>query len=452
MKTIVTLSSLAACLLLVSVQIPSQGADDPSAPDPALQHYLDNGDDSFAWEIRESYRIGNIRVADLVLTSQTWREHTWKHQLTVFAPDEIDDDGALLWVTGGSVKQGMPNFKAKNDGEALAFAYLAAERKTMAAVLRQVPNQPLYDDLTEDELISYTLHQFKKDGDFTWPLLFPMVKSAVRAMDAVQEVARQEWDHTVGRFVVSGGSKRGWTTWLTGSQDDRVSAIAPMVIDVLNMPVNLDYQVEVWDQYSVQINDYVQLGIAQAASTPDGEQLNRLIDPYYYRTNLAMPKMIFIGTNDEYWPVDAIKHYYDDIPGENYIHYVPNAGHGLGDRKQALGALGAFVDYSFSAQPYPKCTWQLKEKSTMATLKVTGSGQLLDGALLWSSSSEDRDFRDAEWSSEPLKVSGKSLTAKINYPSSGFTAFYVDLIYPSPAGKKYSQSTRVFVADTDEVL
>ena len=55
-----------------------------------------------------------------------------------------------------------------------------------------------------------------------------------------------------------------------------------------------------------------------------------------------MPKMIFIGTNDEYWPVDAIKNYINDIPGENYIHYVPNAGHGLGDGQQALTALSAF--------------------------------------------------------------------------------------------------------------
>ena len=65
--------------------------------------------------------------------------------------------------------------------------------------------------------------------------------------------------------MVSGASKRGWTTWLTGASDSRVVAIAPMVIDILNMPVNLDYQVKMWKDYSVQIEDYVKLGIPQTS-------------------------------------------------------------------------------------------------------------------------------------------------------------------------------------------
>src|SRR5579883_2168441 len=38
----------------------------------------------------------------------------------------------------------------------------------------------------------------------------------------------------VDHFVVAGGSKRGWTTWLVGTVDPRVIAIVPLVIDALN--------------------------------------------------------------------------------------------------------------------------------------------------------------------------------------------------------------------------
>ena len=110
-------------------------------------------------------------------------------------------------------------------------------------MLHQVPNQPLYDGLTEDALISYTLNEYKKDGDYSWPLLFPMTKSAIRALDVVQAFSSEQLGREISRFVVSGASKRGWTTWLSAAtEDSRIVAIAPMVIDMLNMPATLEYQ------------------------------------------------------------------------------------------------------------------------------------------------------------------------------------------------------------------
>jgi PhoPQ-activated pathogenicity-related protein len=161
-----------------------------------------------------------------------------------------------------------------------------------------------------------------------------------------------------------------------------------------------------------------------------------------------MPKLIMIGTNDEYWPVDAIKNYLDSIPGENFIHYVPNAGHGLGDGEQAMRALSAFFGRTMSAAEYPVCKWQISENEKQSSLSVETSPDELLGALLWTAESDDRDFRDEAWSSTNLDAANqKNIEVTVDHPESGYRAFYLDLRYSDPNGGEYTKSTRVFVAD-----
>ena len=423
-------------------------------PETALQSYLKNDDQTFKWELKENYPIGDVTAYELLLTSQKWREHVWTHELTVLVPKEVSYDGALLMITGGSVKEGMPNWSSnEEDKKSISFAQVAEKNKAIVAIVRQVPNQPLYDGLTEDELISFTLHNYKNDKDPTWPLLFPMVKSAVRAMDAVQEFTTKNLQKEVTRFTVTGASKRGWTTWLTGANDKRVETIAPMVIDVLNMPVSLDYQITAWNEYSIQINDYIQLEIPQTVGSEDGKALTQMVDPYSYRANLTMPKLIFIGTNDEYWPVDAIKNYINDIPGENYIHYVPNAGHDLGGGEQAVRALSAFWGKSLNKTPQTSLTYDLTTDKASATLTVKTTSDELLNAYIWSADSSDRDFRDEKWTSKQIDSKDHDhIFQQVKFPKSGFKAFYIDLEYADPNGGKYTKSTRMYVADDDEIL
>lgn len=429
-------------------------AQQPLTPETALQGYLNNNDRTYKWELKESYVVGEVKAYDLLLTSQQWHEFVWTHQLTILVPQENSYDAALLFITGGSNKKGLPNWKGQNDEFLAQLAGMSKKTKGIVVLLRQTPNQPYFNDLTEDALISFTLHNFKEDGDYSWPLLFPMVKSAVKAMDAVQEFSRKTLNHQINRFVVSGASKRGWTTWLTGASDKRVAAIAPMVIDILNMPVNLDYQVKMWKDYSVQIEDYVKLGIPQTARSEKGEAITTMVDPYSYRKKLTMPKMLFMGTNDEYWTVDAIKHYIDSIPGQNFVHYVPNVGHDLGDKKQALAALTAFYGHTLTSTPYELCTPTLTYSKKGISLKVNATSDALVDAILWSANSTDTDFRNEKWEGTSLNLKKKSSVISTNqpYPSSGYRAFYLDLKYKDPNGGEYTESTRMYVADNDEVF
>uniref|UniRef100_UPI003216F403 PhoPQ-activated pathogenicity-related family protein n=1 Tax=uncultured Draconibacterium sp. TaxID=1573823 RepID=UPI003216F403 len=440
--------------LLYSANLVLAEKNKPITPGNALQAYLNNGDKSFSWEIQDKFDADGVTLYRVIFTSQTWRNIKWKHELTIVVPDNLTYKDALLFITGGSVKNGEPNIHQWDKEDITMFSRISRTNKAISAILWQTPNQPLYGDRTEDELISFTLHNYQNDHDFTWPLLFPMTKSAVRAMDAVQQFAKKEIAYKVNQFVVSGASKRGWTTWLTGANDKRVKAIGPMVIDVLNMPVNVDYHKVAWGDYSIQIEDYVNLGIAQQIDSPEGKDLVTMIDPYSYRKTLTMPKMLFIGTNDEYWPVDAIKNYIDSIPGKNYVCYTPNAGHGLGDKKTALTTLSAFFGTAITNEDYPEFDYSISETDGKIKLIIQPMSGKLEDVILWSTASEDRDFRDEEWTENRMNsnTDEEQFKIEIDFPDNGYKAFYVDMKYKAPFGEDYTKSTRIFVANKNELL
>lgn len=455
MNTFISKYSLVILLpfLFIATAIAQSGITDTKiTPENALVSYLNNEDDTFKWEIKDSIVNSGVTIYNILLTSQQWQEYTWTHQLTIFVPAENKYDGGLLFINGGSNKDGLPTWRKPTHQLAVYVSDMAVRNKATVAILHQTPNQPLYNGLTEDALISKTLHDFINTGDYSKPLLFPMVKSAVRALDAIQEFMLKK-QHAVNRFVVTGLSKRGWTTWLTGAVDKRVTAIAPMVIDVLNMPVSLNYQVEAFGQYSDQINDYVKLGILDEIRSESGNALITMIDPYSYKKTLDMPKLLIMGTNDEYWVVDNVKNYLKDLPGKTLLHYVPNAGHGLGDGSSAFNALSAFFGLTLNRSEYPADNWTSSVNKKQVDVTVNASKDILLGVKVWYANSTDMDFRNDKWESRGLNISRKAtFTVTEKLPSSGYKAFYIDLKYKDPNGGEYTVSTRVFMTDTEKIL
>jgi PhoPQ-activated pathogenicity-related protein len=390
------------------------------------------------------------------LTSQRWQGYTWKHQLTILVPPKNSHDGALLFIAWGlnNKKTGMPEWEKPDNDLTQEMSKIAEKNDAIVAIVRQVPNEPLFGGLKENSLLAYSLKQFKKHpDDYTWPLLFPMVKSATKAMDAVQKFSKNKLHHAISRFVISGTSKRGWTTWLTAASDSRVAAIGPMVFDMLNIPSSLAYQKKAYGHFSKKISDFVNLGLVQNTESPSTKALLQMIDPYSYRKKLTMPKMLFMGTNDPYWVIDNVKNYLPEIPGMNLLNYTPNAGHFLNDNVLAYPALSAFFGITLNHGNYPKCEWSANMQEGAVKLTVKTSADQLLGAKIWYANSTDMDFRDEKWESRNLNVSHKSeVTAEESLPSTGYHAFYMALTYKNPEGGKYIVCTRSFMTDTHQVL
>ncbi len=424
-----------------------------SLAEPALKAYVEKTDPTYKWELVDSATHEGVTVYNLLLESQTWRDIPWRHQLSVVIPSQSKGTKhALLFISGGGIENGMPRMKKGLDGEIARIGKIATLTGSPVAVLKQVPNQPLYGGKNEDDLISYTYDQFLKTGDNTWPLLQPMAKSAVKAMDAVQEFCQSKGTPPVEKFVVSGASKRGWTTWLTGAVDSRVAAIAPMVIDTLRFDKQMPYQLESWGKYSEQIEDYSKLGLQDKMSGEEGKVLNSIVDPYSYIDTLTMPKLLFMGTNDPYWVVDAVKFYYDDLKGDKSIHYVANAGHDLRDGEEALENLAAFFATVATGKKDPTLQWKATKDGDKVKLSVSANVDAVAGKL-WTAAQADRDFRDAQWANKPVDSDdARQAVIEVPLPKDGYQAFYVEAFFPSPLGGDYSKCTRVFVVSKDGIL
>ncbi|RMF94762.1 MAG: hypothetical protein D6741_12240 [Planctomycetota bacterium] len=357
------LSTMVVAVVTVFVSIASSSA----AAGP-LEDYVRRADDSFAWKHVASIEHRECRVHAIRLTSQTWRGIEWNHWLyLIMPPNRAVDDGAVLFITGGSSKDADPLSGAKDVDR---FVPIAKAVGVPVAILRQVPNQPLFDGLYEDEIISLTFANYLREGDADWPLLLPMVKSAVAAMDAVQACASEKEKVTIERFLVTGASKRGWTTWLTAAVDDRVCGIAPMVIDVLNMPAQMKRQLASYGEYSRQIMPYTKRGIQDSMQTSLGERLTSIVDPFAYRDRYTMPKLVLLGTNDPYWTVDAAWEYFPAVPGPKALFYLPNAGHGLGGG--IVPTFIAFVDAVFTGKTLPELTTRLQDDNRRLIVEWTG--------------------------------------------------------------------------------
>jgi len=404
-----------------------------------LVAYVSRDDGAFAW-VREGKTETpfGVTIHELRLTSQRWKDITWQHTLLVVQPSKVTSDVAVLVIAGGTTE-------SRGDAQMRLLATtIAAQIQSIVAVLFAVPNQPLFDGLTEDNLIAHTFVKVLETGDNEWACLLPMTKSAVKAMDAVQQFAEKELGIKVNGFVVTGASKRGWTTWLTAVADPkRVKGIAPIVYDNLNIPAQMRHQREVFGGFSEQIREYEERGLLDlVVGNGKAQELIKLVDPYFYRNRLTMPKLIINGTNDRYWALDAANFYFYDLPGEKHILYVPNAGHGLeGGLDRVLRTLTAFFNRVAGRIAFPKLQWQWKQEGNSMMLVIRSEPKPKE-VLIWTAKAPTKDFRDAKWSSQTINAAGGEFKFTLNPPEQGFAAAFAELVY-EVGGQSFSLCTTV---------
>jgi len=403
----------------------------------ALDDYVSRPDPHYSWKVVKEVRAKGFTAYVVDMKSQAWRTErevdrtVWQHWLVVVKPDRVKFDTGFLLIGGGSNDRPPPERPEE------MTVQIALATNSVVAELRMVPNQPLVFNgdgkrRHEDDLIAYTWDQFLKTGDPTWPARNPMVKSAVRAMDTVEALMAGERGGklAVKQFVVAGGSKRGWTTWLTGAVDPRVVAIIPIVIDVLNVDASMRHHYAAYGFWAPAIDDYEHHKIFQQMDNPKLRELYRLVDPFYYRHRLKMPKYIVNAAGDQFFLPDSSQFYFDQLEGEKHLRYVPNGDHGLDDT-DAVETIVAFYRMILTNTPRPEYSWTLEPDGS---IRVT-TAQRPAAVNLWQATNPDaRDFRvetlGRKYTASPLEDQGGGVyVGKVDEPDRGWTALFVELVY-----------------------
>jgi PhoPQ-activated pathogenicity-related protein len=418
-----------------------------------LDEYVARPDPHYAWRVVKEIRGQGFTAYLVDMKSQAWRTEgevdrtIWQHWLMVVRPDRVAFDTGFLMIGGGSNDRPPPK------GPEEVIVKIALATNSVVAELRNVPNQPLVfhgdgQKRKEDDLVAYTWDQFLKTGDPTWPARNPMVKSAVRAMDTVQSLTarRQNGNRAVERFVVAGGSKRGWTTWLTGAVDPRVVAIVPIVIDVLNVDPSIRHHHAAYGFWAPALDDYVHHRIMERMDAPELDDLYRLVDPFSYRRRLTMPKYIVNAAGDEFFLPDSSQFYFDELEGEKHLRYVPNAGHSL-DGSDAAESIVAFYRMLLTGTPRPEYAWSFADDGS---IRVRCADKPAAANLWQATNPEARDFRvetlGRKYTMSPLEDQGGGrYVGRVDEPAQGWTAFFVELVYDRGKGPPPKVTTGVRV-------
>ena len=421
-----------------------------------LKEYVYKKDPAFRYEIVETFSGDGWKEYYIKMVSGTWlteREvnHTeWWHWITIVVPNNVVETEALLMIGGGSSKDQEP----RKASEILINAALGTS--SIIAEISNIPFQPLNyandtkDDRYEDDLIAFGWKKFlehgAKDEDVSWLARLPMTRAVVKGMDVIQKVT-SDFKITIDKFVVAGASKRGWTTWTTAVVDNRVIAIIPIVIDLLNVIPSFDHHWRCYGEWSPAIDDYVNEGITEWMGSKEYNRLLELVEPYSFIDQLQIPKFLINATGDEFFVTDSWRFYWESLIGNKYLQYVPNGNHGLTGTYNPESLI-AFYNAIITNSDFPEFNWYVSNDSIYLNINTDANYTVKS----WEAINENtRDFRVAvigkSWKSNKINTtSNDKYYLHVSKPKTGYKAGLLEITIESGSKVPFVFTTGTLVS------
>lgn len=420
-----------------------------------LKEYVMAPDSAFSFEVVHTVTGNDYDYHVLKMTSQHWLTPDlvdmteWWHWVSIVVPRDSPFETGMMWIGGGSTNTKMP----EKPNELILAA--ATQTNSIVAQVHNIPFQPLtfandtFGERYEDAIISYGWRKFleggAKDEDAIWLARLPMTKAVKLAMDATSELVKTYYSKDLKNYVVAGASKRGWTTWTTAAVDDRVVAIVPIVIDMLNLEPSFKHHWKNYGFWAPAVDDYVREGILDWMGKPEFDRLMEITEPYSFLADLDMPKLLINAAGDQFFQPDSWEFYWDDLKGEKHIQYVPNFGHDLSE-SDAIPNMISFYSSILNENQRPKYDWKIEDD--LISFQADSENKPIS-VKIWTAYNENaRDFRVDEfgpnWKASELPASENGqYEFQMKEPESGFKGYFMEVTFAGQAPMKVSSGVEV---------
>jgi PhoPQ-activated pathogenicity-related protein len=417
-----------------------------------------------------------VTKLEYILNSQIWPkvglksdQKVWQHHLNIYIPQHITSHTALLWINGGT------SYQPTDEQQKLMAAYytpsqidfnkIANDTHSIVIDLQDVPNQYITlngEQYAEDGLVAYTWAKFIEDPVTYkfYSAYLPMVKTVIQTMNQINTVQFDNKNLNINKFVLAGSSKRGLTTWLTALHDDRIQAIIPVAIDILNFEANIKHIYQSHQDWPIALRDYYEHNIVQQLDDNNNiKYLMQINDPFQYmqcqkcdqtiknkyKQRANIDKYLILASGDDFFTPDSLLFYFDKLPGKTYLRYIPNSSHRINYEIVTEAVLTYFNDI-INKTELPLFSAKINKntnKKEHYTINVTTNIKPKTITIYTAQNLNKRDFRLAnkityqENTIEPNNYD-KSMVNKtemltynipIMIPKHGWQAYFVELEY-----------------------
>jgi PhoPQ-activated pathogenicity-related protein len=155
-----------------------------------------------------------------------------------------------------------------------------------------------------------------------------------------------------------------------------------------------------------------------------------------------------LSTNDRYWPLDALKLYWSELPEPKNVIYVPNQGHGLRDAARVIGALSAVHRYAAMGKSLPRTRWTFASTDDALEVRVNADRPVAR-VLVWSAESATKDFREARWTSRRCSKRSGGHLCRTERGDMQYTAVFAETSFKDENGPRFSTTTTVCIVRRD---